>query len=155
KVKVLEAKYISSDTIGLCPPLTVYFTNKSKVKHTSIATYRWYFGDNTNSIFEHPSKTFFVPGLFSISYVITDPQGCKDSIYNPSNIVIKGPVATFTSDDKEGCLPFQVNFTIQSKNVKNYLWDLGNGIVTKTVNPTTIYNFPGVFNPYVIVEDSF
>ncbi len=53
--------------------------------------------------------------------------------------------AGFTVDFSSGCAPHVVHFTNTSTGATSYSWDLGNGVITPTTNPSTSYLTAGTF----------
>lgn len=59
--------------------------------------------------------------------------------------------ADFTASPQAGCAPFIVTFNNTSNGVPDaYFWDLGNGVTSTDVNPTTSYLDPGVYQVTLI-----
>ena len=55
------------------------------------------------------------------------------------------PVASFTPDTNTGCAPLLVNFTNTSTGASTYQWHFGNTNNSSILNPTTVYNSPGIY----------
>lgn len=64
------------DTYTGVYPFTVNFTNNSSL---SAVSYLWTFGDNTNSSQYSPTHTFQEPGIYTVTLVVTNANGCTDS----------------------------------------------------------------------------
>lgn len=45
-----------------------------------------------------------------------------------------------------GCIPFQVTWIDNSKNVDLYQWDFGDGVIVTGKNPVKIYTLPGTYH---------
>lgn len=73
------------DKVNGCTPLNVTFSDSSRSKET-ITSWEWNFGDpgsgasNTSSL-TNPSHTFVTAGTYSVSLIITNNAGCKDTSY--------------------------------------------------------------------------
>ncbi len=55
--------------------LTATFTDTSFDKDGSIASHAWNFGDGTSSTAANPSKTYSIPGTYTVSLTVTDNGG--------------------------------------------------------------------------------
>lgn len=65
------------------------------------------------------------------------------------------PVADFTTDVYEGCLPLTITFTNSSPPGLDYLWDFGNGDTSSVIfNPVITYTDTGTYTVTLITEDS-
>lgn len=143
------AQFNASDTIT-CINGTVQFINTSTIP-ASPGSFRWDFGDGNVSTALNPSHTYSTGGLFSVKLVVTDANGCKDSITRPSYINVSNLHASFSmSDSIANCPPLAVVFTNTSTGATNYLWSFGNGSFSTQTNPTSIYNAPGIYTAKLI-----
>ncbi|MCC6816708.1 MAG: PKD domain-containing protein [Saprospiraceae bacterium] len=68
--------------------------------------------------------------------------GCLGECSGP-----KIPIAEFTSDVVEGCIPLQVQYTNMSTNATNYIWKFPGGTPSSSTlkDPLVTYNTLGVF----------
>lgn len=79
---------------------------------------------------------------------------------NCNNLIFKFdfqliPVAEFSADQTQGCLPFTVTLDNFSTASDAYLWDFGNGVTDSlTFNPTVTFDSPGAFTINLYVTDS-
>ena len=120
--------------------------------YSSTATFAWEFGVWANmptSTLESPTGIEFnSTGLQIIGLTITD-RGCESNTYLAPVNVFKMPVANFISDFYVGCDPKVINFTNMSESddpIKTISWSFGNGRAAAVVNPTILYNDPGVYD---------
>ncbi|MBL0355487.1 MAG: PKD domain-containing protein [Chitinophagaceae bacterium] len=143
-----KANFTSVDTFS-CPGKPVRFVNQSTGPSL---TYRWYFGDNTNSNSQNPSHIYGSDGTYSVKLVVTDLYGCSDSVLKTTYISIKSPLSMFTmSDSASNCPPLVVNFTDQSTNTVSKKWDFGDSTYSTEANPTHFYNYPGTYFPKLTI----
>ncbi len=142
-----------------CPNQPVQFVNTSTGQGL---TYRWNFGDpasgaNNTSTAAQPTHAYQDTGYYSISLIITDNAGCRDTLIRPDLFYIGVPeLDFFATDTFRYCPPFLVNFTnltnYDTLNVTRYEWDFGDGTGAVNVqNPSKIYNQAGLFEVKVIV----
>ncbi len=73
-----------------CVPFTINFDNISKTYNQS--TYLWDFGDQSTSTSFEPSHTYYFPGTYTITLLITDPLSCNmtDSITHTITVLENG-----------------------------------------------------------------
>ena len=63
--------------------------------------------------------------------------------------------ANFTATPLTGCAPLIVNFTNTSTgSPTSYSWDLGNGVTSVAVNPSTSYTLPGTYTVTLTVSNA-
>lgn len=98
--------------------------------------------------------------IFSISptqstkyYVLVDNGYCYkvDSVFvfKPAS-----PIAAFSQDTSQGCLPLTVTFQNQSANYSSFIWYFGNGDSSIIMNPVYTFNDTGTYNVSLIAIDS-
>jgi gliding motility-associated-like protein len=146
------------NAVSGCYPFTPIFTSTSQ----NALTYHWDFGDlNTfadTSIINNPSYTYINPSTNTISLIITDVNGCQDSIN--TQIQSLGPVPYFYADTLTGCRPFPVTFidtTVSASPLIQWTWDFGDGTTSvSTTNDSIfhVYTIAGNYNVVMTVEDS-
>ncbi len=127
----------TNDTLG-CSPYTSTFSNTS----IGATSYLWNFGDNTTSTQASPSHTYSNAGVYSVTLVVTNAAGCKDTLILPKTVrVMQTPTASFTSSVNSGCTSLAVSFTNTSIDTINagYSWNLGNALTASTLNAFTVY----------------
>jgi PKD repeat protein len=54
----------------------VVFTGNS----TSTVAWQWNFGDGVGSTLQNPTHTYATAGTYSVTLIMTNAQGCKDTI---------------------------------------------------------------------------
>jgi len=62
-----------------------------------------------------------------------------------SAYTVSGQTASFTEDYVSGCSPLVVHFTNTSTGATSYSWNLGNGVITGSTDPSTSYITPGTY----------
>ncbi len=140
-----------------CPaPQAIQF-----IPNASYSNYIWDFGDftgqNTNA---SPTHTYTANGYYSPTLIVTNSNGCKDTITKVDSVRIHNLWAGMYATDTMGCTPLTVTFmatdsTSIPNNIKrrypygirSWLWDFG---VTPTVTstaatPTFTYPTQGVY----------
>jgi gliding motility-associated-like protein len=139
-----HAFFYSPDTIT-CPGQPVDFFNSSTGNGN--LTYAWTFGDGGTSTQQNPSHTYTTAGNFTVRLIVTDGTGCKDTLILTNYIHSSSIGVSFTmSNDFATCPPLAVNFTNTSNgSVSAFSWTFGNGGTSNLLNPSTLYNYPGVY----------
>ncbi|MFI5187072.1 MAG: PKD domain-containing protein [Chitinophagales bacterium] len=137
--------FTTNDSTACSAPFTVQFTDKS----IGASTWFWDFGDGTTSTQQNPSHTYTNPGLYDITFGITLPGGCANTITKAQYIKIQPTTVTITNAGIGGCIPFTYKPTpfIQSvDSVISYAWDFGDGGTANIKNPIHIYSVAGSYN---------
>jgi len=101
-------------------------------------TYSYNWGDGTpNGTTEISDHIYANPGIYTITLVITDTLGCKDTSSQIVYVIIPTYV-DFTVSDSILCVGEPVFFRdTTSANTKDFIWDFGDGMIVKNVhNPT-------------------
>ncbi|MGB4959251.1 MAG: PKD domain-containing protein, partial [Saprospiraceae bacterium] len=112
-----------------CGSLAVNFIDQSTSSEGSIVDWRWDLGGVTSTK-QHPGIIFTKSGSYTICLTIKTSGGlastiCKDKVIH----VYESPVADFSTDIKEGCIPITATFKDQSKSpngkIVSWIWDVG------------------------------
>ncbi|MEO8860549.1 MAG: gliding motility-associated C-terminal domain-containing protein [Ginsengibacter sp.] len=101
------------------------FTNTS-----AIATWRWTFGDGGSDSKQNTSHSYQSPGNFNVKLIVTDVNGCIDSISIP---VTTSLLNTTKNKDTTLCGSQAVQFAVTGGTT--YLWS-----PSSTLSNTNIYN---------------
>ena len=117
-------------------------------------------GASNNSTLQNPSHTFSAAGTFDVLLIVTNANGCIDSIIKPVTINV-APVAQFTADT--ACFDSPTHFTDGSTpgsgTLITWQWNFGDpGSGTNNTstqqNPSHIYSAPGTYNVSLLVINS-
>jgi gliding motility-associated-like protein len=136
------ASFSSLDTLT-CPAMPVQFSDSSS---GPALTYLWDFGDGATSAIANPVHAYSLDGIYTVTLVVTNYYGCKDTMVRPAYIRVASPHAGFTMSDSLGtCPPLFVNFTDTSQNYIAVNWDFGDGTSTQSDNPSHFYTTPGTY----------
>ena len=149
------AAFTVSDSNG-CYPFTPVFTNISQ----DAAHNLWNFGivgsttDTSTKV--NPSYTYNTPGSDSVKLIVTDVNGCKDSI--SKRLVTYGPIPYFSATPLSGCSNpgFLVTFkdsTQSDSAIVNWQWNFGNGSTSNIEFPSTTYSVTGLYSVTLTVTD--
>lgn len=150
KISTALASFSLSDSFSSCPPLIVNITNQS----LNFVKLDWDFGDGGISELMNPSHIYTYPGIYNVKLLINNNGGCSDSLTR--QVVIEGPTGVLDYSPKEACNSQNVNFSLQSQNAINYVWDYNDGATIFSSSPTQSHTYlsPGSYLPKIILEDA-
>lgn len=145
--------FSANPVIG-CDPLDVSFTNQSN----GAATYLWNFGDGNTSTIPNPLNTY-TAGYYGVQLIGTTAFGCVDSLFIDSLIqVVVPPSASFSvSPDFNTYVELSnalFQFTNNSSNASNYVWNFGDGVLDNTNNPSHIFTQPGNYSVTLVAMNN-
>ncbi len=141
-----------------CYPLPVTYTNISQDDNFIV----WDFGDGSplltqNSPTSPFTHTTALPNLDTVTLVITDVNGCKDTA--TKTLTVYGPLPDFSAIDVSGCTPFLVTLTdasITDSALVQWTWNFGDGTPTQTIASPSVshtYNTTGFYAVTMTVTD--
>jgi gliding motility-associated-like protein len=150
-----QANFAADSLQAPCPILVTNFSDSS----TNTVSWAWDFGDGIGtSSNQNPSYTYVNSGSFDVSLVVTDVNGCTDTLIRPDYISINGAYGDFSVSPLDACPNDTIVFTGNGFNVTRYIWDYGDGnfvinTSTDTVNVQTYnYGTSGSYFPLLILE---
>jgi len=100
-------------------------------------------------------QAFTVNGTATYTVTGTDINGCSGT----ASVLVTGlpiPVAQFTANPTIGDIPLTVDFTNNSLNASNYVWDFGNGqgtIVQNLNNQQSVYSTLGEYTVWLVASN--
>ncbi|MEQ6168931.1 PKD domain-containing protein [Ekhidna sp. MALMAid0563] len=127
------------------PDNTITITNNSTAGPG--ITYLWDFGDGTISTDQNPGTHEYNRfGTYQITLEVTD-DFCTVETSQSLTVFPTAPVLDFEADVLEGCAPLTVQFTNLSQFAApgEYLWEFGDGSVSRSDNPTHTFFQDGNF----------
>ncbi|MBT5990858.1 MAG: PKD domain-containing protein [Bacteroidetes bacterium] len=133
-------------------PAAVTFTNSSTGNGT--LTYRWDFGDGNTANSKDTTYTYLTSGTYNVKLVVTDQNGCSDSIIENSFVKINSIKASFKPDNDSICPGVLVAMNDASNGANSYFWSFGDGNTTTVPNPKYIYFNPGTYVVKLKVENT-
>ena len=158
-----EQAMFTATLIQLCKNSSTSFTATSIQSNSSIVNYEWDFDDGTGPISgNNVSHVFANAGQYDIKLIVTDVNGCKDTLIRPNYITVNGPTAGFNPAVPGSCLNAAVTFndlsvTDGTHAITNWYWNYGDGISDTLTSPPFqhLYSGSGVYNVSLIVQDSY
>ena len=129
------------------------FTDQS-VGNNTVSTWAWNFGDGNTSALQSPSHTYGTSGTFTVTLIVTNNSGCKDTL-SLTSIINPLPVANFNSVPV--CIGNPTSFTdgstVTPGTITAWSWNFGDPAsgpanTSAAQNPTHTYNGTG---PYTVI----
>lgn len=145
-----KASFKMNDSVALCPPLFVNFTNTS----TNATSYYWDFQNGSTSSTSSPVAPYVDSGKYHPILVAYDAHGCTDTA--TGTVRIMGYNGALTYSPLSGCAPLTVSFSAELINVAVMVWDFADGTTESAVDkPTTTHTYlkPGAYLPRLILGD--
>ncbi len=141
-ISSIKADFDIGDVDG-CAPVSVQFTDVSE----GAEKWNWNFGTNRTSNKQHPIIAFST-GTYDVSLIVSNQEGCTDTLTQEQAIKVNGPKFNFTSDVKNGCAPLSVKFTANNNgetNISQWNWTFGDGKFSSAQHPSHSYKEGGVY----------
>lgn len=131
----LPGRFRASDTVGICVPFTVTYTNLD----VPAAAANWNFGDGATASGDVASHTFTAAGDYTVRLVSRSPAGC---VYTSERTVrIQGPTGTFSYGSGYVCNDNEVRFQVAANNTDTIEWDFGDGNKLKTTTNVVRHSY--------------
>jgi gliding motility-associated-like protein len=158
-----EYALFSASLLELCKNTSTVFTATSAHAVPDIVSYDWDFGDTTpHGSGASISHVYTQAGLYTVTLIITDINGCKDTLPKIDYIRVNGPTANFIPSLPGTCLNSAITFTDQSVGdgnhpITEWTWNYGDLITqTYTAPPFShTYSNTGVYDVTLVVKDSY
>ena len=133
-----EAEFSGSPLVG-CTPMNVAFVESSSNTPGAFSVIReWTFGDgNVTTVNTATTSNVYInPGLYTVSLIVTDNIGCKDTITKTDYIDARKPTANFHASDTNACIGQPIAFINTSSGTSlTAEWDFGDGTSSAIQNP--------------------
>ncbi len=141
-VKAKPIADFAADKTVSCKPFTVSFSNKS----TGAIKYKWDFGDGSSSDVENPIHAYTAAGIYSVTLISANENGCTDTLVKNEFIKIQKPVISLEGLPRKGCNPLTINPTAvvtANEAITGFLWNFGDGATSTAANPVYTYTTAG------------
>lgn len=152
-VGIYQHPYADFNWKSNCESKPVLFTDQSDTTSSSIVKWNWYFGGNGEVLgaatSATPNYTFGHAGIYDADLVITDRNGCTDSI-RKQIAINSSPVAAFSVVDNYENVQGQIQLNNGTLNGTHYLWDFGNGKTSSAADPTATFDQDGIYQIQLI-----
>ena len=134
------ANFTYSTPSSCAPPVNINLQNLSI--GTGVLSYEWNFGDGGTSTQTNPSHTYTTSGTYTLQLIVTNVNGCRDTMIVPNAIVI-GSSQTSFSFPTNACANTGIPFNNTSTVAVSTSWDFGDGTSSTTLSPIKSYSLPG------------
>lgn len=141
-----------------CPELVTNF----KVMPSDIL-YRevfWDFGNGNQSrdTSRFPTNIYNAAGKYDVSVELIDYRGCKETLFKPGFIEVRGPSGSYTVEPDSGCIPLEVVFKSTTEGSSVNFWDFGDGsgLIDNQVLPEVRHTYltPGLIKTSLVLDDN-
>ena len=155
-VIVEDAGFAASDTI-ICKGVKVDFTT-TNLNQSNIASYQWSFGDGVIQFGGSAvSHSYASAGIYDVRLIITDINGCADTVVRKQYIQVDGPTADFNSRVPGACLFQNVIFDDSSVTdgthaIQYWIWNYGDGSVDSLSSPPFQHVYANAGNYTVLLK---
>jgi gliding motility-associated-like protein len=139
----------------ISPAAQCFSNNNFSFVNNSIgaATYLWSFGDGVTSTLENPTHSYASANAFTVKLVVTNSNGCKDSMTSVVNVYAK-PIPAFTTPSPQCFSNNNFTFNNNSVGASAYLWNFGDGNTSTDLAPTHTYATAGNYTTKLMVTNS-
>jgi gliding motility-associated-like protein len=143
-----DAGFSGSPLTACKPPLTVNFTANTQ----GASSYEWHFGDGGTDNVANPSHTYTTYGSFTDTLIVTNTNGCRDTVIKPGYVKIVKPVVSFNNLPDMGCAPFSHNFSanISTNDAVDYKWYSNGVLFSAAATPTQVFT-PGTYTIKLVI----
>jgi PKD repeat protein len=141
--------------------VAVFNDNSDENLGGQVSGWFWNFGDPTSgslnfSTLENPVHTYSASGLFDVNLIVTNLNGCSDTIQKTVNVKA-APLSNFFSSP--GCLSSPTQFLADSTLINiaataTYNWNFGDGFTSGSRNTTHTYLAPGTYTVTLTITDT-
>ncbi|RYY86365.1 MAG: PKD domain-containing protein [Chitinophagaceae bacterium] len=149
RTSLLEADFTALREF--CPRSNLYFPNLTRSDFPFSQV--WEFGDGGTSTDYNAYHSYPDTGYYSVTLMVEDILGCRDTIRRDTFVHIKRPTASFTANNLTTyCTPFQATFQNTSDFYYQSDWSFGPGIGTSTqTHPYAFYTQPGTYPVKLVI----
>ena len=150
----LDAKFGAITPKSGCAPLLVKFRDSSTGNPISWQWDLYNVGVGTPSALQNPTHSYATANAFTVKLVVTNSNGCKDSMTSIVNVYAK-PIPAFTTPSPQCFSNNNFIFNNNSVGASAYLWNFGDGNTSTDQAPTHSYAVAGNYTTKLLVTNSF
>jgi len=131
-------------------PVTINFQNQST--GTGVINYSWDFGDGSTSDLINPFHTYSTNGTYTVKLVLTNANGCSDTLIKNNAVTVGSVEAKFTTPQTI-CQGANMQFTNTSAPMPaSVYWDFGDGSSSTQLNASHTYNTAGNYTVKMVAN---
>jgi gliding motility-associated-like protein len=113
----------------------IQFNGLGYTNTNPVASWQWDFGDGGMSNSQNPIHNYNAAGNYDVKLIITDINGCKDSIVTTINTT--GPMTVDAGTDSSFCSDTPISIVLNGNGTGNYSWSPAAVLNNNTLpNPT-------------------
>ncbi len=150
------AQFVALPNPQGCVPYTVNFQDQS-TSGSPIISWEWDFGTvpASTSNLQNPTFTYTNTGNFTVILIITNADGCKDTLIRTNYVKVgTPPVVNFSATPTDTCGTYPITFTSTSVPLGQSSWQFGQGQGTGSGTIAThTYTDTGYFDVTLIVNN--
>lgn len=142
---------------NVCLNNTTIFADQSTTASGTITNWNWNFGDSNSSSLQNPLHTYTSAGTYTVTQIVTNSLGCKDTIKHKT-VVNPLPAASFSTTTICNGNPtcFTDLSTIISGNITGWSWNFsdpgsGSNNTSNIKNPCHTFTSSGNYNVTLVV----
>lgn len=117
----------------------VSFMGNGFVNSFPVASWLWDFGDGNTANSQNTSHNFPNVGTYNVKLIVTDINGCRDSITN--SVFTDGPMSVDAGPDTSLCISNPVSIQLNGSGTGSYSW-----------TPVAFLNNPNIPNPIATIN---
>lgn len=124
----------------------------------TIASYRWEFGDGSQSSEATPSHAYAQPGNYKVTLTVTDDAGRTASKTEEVSVRDAPPIASFSVLTTSPTAGSPVSFDGSASSdpdgsIASYRWEFGDGGISSEAKPSHTYATAGEYTVKLVVTD--
>lgn len=149
-----NASFSSSNSAGCTAPLNVNF-NSTSTSVSGGTTYEWNIPPLVSGATGPNLSQSFPVGSYDVELIVTNPNGCADTVFQPAYVIVGNPQADFTSNNTNVCSGDLVNFSdLSTGNPIAWSWIFEGHGTSNQQNPSVTFNTSGSWNVSLVTQFS-
>ncbi len=146
------ASFASSNSFSCSAPFNVNFNSTSSNTEPG-TTYEWNIPPIVNGANTQNINQVFPVGSYDVELIVTNPNGCADTIFQPNYVVVGDFSADFTIDTTSGCPGTSFSFTdLSSGNPIAWDWTFEGHGSSSAQNPTVNFTSSGSWGVSLVAQ---
>jgi len=134
-----------------CAPVTIEWQNLSQYG----TNYLWNFGDGGVSVNNAPTYTYYIPGTYTVSLLVTGPGGNQIAVHDTVVEVYPNATAYFTVNPPVVNTGDPVYFYNLSNQANQFVWDFGDGQTSTQISPVHVFQQVGSYDISLIANNDY
>ncbi|MEL6843107.1 MAG: PKD domain-containing protein, partial [Bacteroidota bacterium] len=151
-IKPMESGFLAVPRGG-CAPIDVAFDDTTN-SIFPITSWEWDLGNGQTDNTRSPFTTYANTGVYDVSMIVENSQGCRDTVFRPSYIGAGSPPQIdFTVDTNVACALVELQFINLTQGADSYVWYFGDGDTAMSENPLHGFSALGDVDVMLIASD--